>query len=269
MSAVSLRPVRTDRERRIFLTFPWRIYRDDPLWVPPLIPEIAKRIDPEQGALLQRGNAEFFGPARGDNLAFAVYPDSPAFRRVARLADRLRKRGQITVRGADFAQWDEEIDRVHRLLNECLAHLPDHIGWHRESLAALAQPFRQIADPELILFAEVEGETVGWFPAIPNLNEVFIRVDGLRRPWDYLKLWWLMRQPTESLTIKSVLVRPEYWNTGVPVLLFDEMAKRAVPKGYKWADMSLTSEDNPSTPLLAEHAGLELYKRYRVYRLMI
>lgn len=33
--------------------------------------------------------------------------------------------------------------------------------------------------------------------------------------------------------------------------------------------MSLTSEDNPSTPLLAQHAGLELYKRYRVYRLML
>jgi GNAT superfamily N-acetyltransferase len=192
-----------------------------------------------------------FGPARVDNLAFAAYPDSPAFRRLAQLADRFRKRGQITVRGADFAQLEQEIDRVRRLLNECLA-----------------QPFRQIADPELILFAEVEGETVGWFPAIPNLDEVFIRVDGLRRPGDYLKLWWLMRQLTKSLTIRSVLVRPEHWNTGVPVLLFDEMVKRAVPKGHIWADMSLTSEDNPSNPLLAKHAALELYKGYRVYRLM-
>jgi hypothetical protein len=64
-------------------------------------------------------------------------------------------------------------------------------------------------------------------------------------------------------------VPPEYWNTGVSVLLFDEMAKRAKAKGYKWLDMSLTSEDNPNTPILAERMGTRLYKRYRVYRLYI
>lgn len=244
MSSIRIGPVQTARGRRTFLTFPWRIYRDDPLWVPPLLPERAKTIDPERGPFFQRGMAEFFiawrgaepvgticaavdpptnqnrgtqecmfgfleyekdyevfealveravdwarqrdlnalfgpfnldyedsygvlvegrdrppallcghtppyyqhfmerfgfEPARGDNLAYAVYPDSPAFARVSRLADRYRKRGGITVRGADFAHVDDEIDRVHRLLNLCLAHLPDHIGWHRESLEALVQ----------------------------------------------------------------------------------------------------------------------------------
>ena len=66
-----------------------------------------------------------------------------------------------------------------------------------------------------ILFAEVDGETVGFLPGIPNLNEIFIDVNGLRYPWNYLQLMWLMktRKPT-CLTAKSVLVLPEYWNTG-------------------------------------------------------
>ena len=68
---------------------------------------------------------------------------------------------------------------------------------------------------------------------------------------------------------KSVLVLPEYWNTGVVVLLLDEMAKRAAPKGYKWADLSITSEDNPQTPILATRLGATLYKRWRVYRLWL
>jgi len=374
MSSIQVRPIRTARERRTFLTFPWRLYRDDPLWVPPLLPERAKTIDPQRGTFFKRGEAEFFiawrdgqpvgtvcaaedkptndfrrrrecmfgffeyvedyrvaeallnqvigwakqhdldalfgpfnldyedsygvlvqgrdrppalmcghtppyyqhfmarfgfQPARGDNLAYAIewQGDSPAARRLSRLADGIRRRGKISIRGADLAHWQEEIDRVHHLLNSALAHLPDHIGWHRDSLEALLEPFRDIADPELILFAEVGGEAVGWLPGIPNLNEVFIHVNGLRHPWDYAKLWWLMRRPIEGLTIKSVLVKPEYWNTGVGVLLFDEMAKRALSKGYRWADMSLTSEDNPNTPILAERMGARLYKRYRVYRL--
>jgi len=47
------------------------------------------------------------------------------------------------------------------------------------------------------------------------------------------------------------------------------MVKRAKAKGFKWLDLSLTSEDNPKTPILAERMGAKLYKRYRVYRLWI
>ncbi len=374
MSHLEIRPIRTAKERRTFLTFPWRIYRDDPLWVPPLLPERAKTIDPNRGTFFKRGNeAEFFiawrdgrpvgtvcaaedkftnqqhdrrecvfgffeyvedyavfealldrvvewaigrglnalwgpfnldyedsygvlvegrdrppallcghtppyyqrfmerfgfQPARGDNLAYAIDADmsTPVARRLLRLAGRVRQRGNITVRSADLAHWDEEIDRVYRLINIALSHLPDHIGWHRDALEASLMPFRDIVDPELVLFAEVDGETVGWLPGIPNLNEAFIHANGLRYPWDYVRLLWHMRRQPECLAVKSVLILPEYWGAGVSVLLFAEMGQRAHAKGFKWLDLSLTSDDNPNTPILADRMGAKLYKKYRVYR---
>jgi GNAT superfamily N-acetyltransferase len=209
-----------------------------------------------------------FEPARGDNLAFAFeLKESPALRRLSRLADRVRQHRDISVRRVNLDDWEGEIDCIHHLLNAALAHLPDHIGWHRGALEAMLEPFRDLADPELVLFAEVDGRAVGWFPGIANLNEVFIHVDGLRHPWDYIKLWWHMRRQPACLSIKSVLVLPEYWGTGVSVLLFDEMARRARSKEFAWVDLSLTSEDNPHTPILAKRVGAQLYKRYRVYRL--
>ena len=78
-----------------------------------------------------------------------------------------------------------------------------------------------------VLFAEVDGQPAGWFPAVPNLNEVFIHLNGLRYPWDYLRLLKYGRVQPKSLAIKSVAVPPEYRDTGVGVLLFDEMARRA------------------------------------------
>lgn len=376
MSSIQVHPIRTARENRIFLTFPWRIYRDDPLWVPPLLPERAKMIDPERGVFFKRGQAKFFiawrdgkpvgticaaedkstnelrrkrecmfgffeyiedydvaetllhhvtrwakqrdlnalfgpfnldyedsygvliegrdrppallcghtppyyqhfmerfgfQPARGDNLAYAAEldRDTPALQRLSRLAGKIRQRGGITIRGTDLAHWEDEVDRVHHLLNIALAHLPDHIGWRRDALQAMLEPFRDIADPGLILFAEVDGQAVGWFPGLPNLNEPFQRANGLRYPWDYVRLWWYMRRQPECLTIKSVLILPEYWGTGVSVLLFDEMVRRARARGFKRLDLSLTSEDNPNTPILAKRMGARLYKRYRVYRLRI
>ena len=71
----------------------------------------------------------------------------------------------------------------------------------------------------------------------------------------------------KCLAIKSVLVLPEYWGSGVSLMLFSEMIKRAKEKGYTWADLSLTSEGNPTTPMLAERVGRKLYKRYRGYQI--
>lgn len=373
---IQIRQVQTSREREVFLSFPWMIYKNDSLWVPPLLPERRKAIHPQKGIFFQRGEAELFiawrqgkpvgticvaedrvtnqqrglcdcmfgffeciedytvaealfqhamqwarrrglqtlygpfnldyedsygvliegrdrppvvlcghtppyyqdfverfnfQPARGDNLAFAVDLDvnTVAAQRLFHLAERLRQKSSVVIRSADLDHWEAEIDRVYLLINQALAHLPDFIPWQREVLQDSLAAFRPIADPDLVLFAEVQGKTVGWFPGIPNINEALIHANGLRNPVDTLKLWLHARKQPQCLAIKSVLVLPEYWDTGVSVLLFAEMARRAVAKGYTWVDLSLTSDDNPRTPLLAQHMGARIYKRYRVYRLQL
>ncbi|MGE5124347.1 MAG: GNAT family N-acetyltransferase [Acidobacteriaceae bacterium] len=376
MSVIEIVPVKTSGDRRRFATFPWQIYQHDRLWVPPLLAERLRFIDPSKGVFFKRGSADFFMalkegklagticcaedgetnaarglqdcmigffecsqdprvaqalfdhakqwalshhldtlygpfnldyedgygvlvegrdrppvvlcghtppyyqayfeqygflPARGDNIAYEITASSAALelKRLARLSERLRRRGWIRIRSGDLEHWDEEVDRVHGLLNKALMHLPDFIPWPREGLQAALAQFRKIVDPELVLFADVDGETVGWFPGIPNVNEALIHANGLRYPWDYLRLIPYIKQQPKCLAIKSVLVLPEYWDTGVAVLLFDEMARRAIPKGYTWFDLSLTSDDNPYTPTLATRAGARIYKRYRVYRLKL
>ena len=65
MSTIEVRPVRSAADRRTFLYYPWRIYRGDPLWVPPLLPERRARIDPRKGVFFKRGIADFFIAWRG------------------------------------------------------------------------------------------------------------------------------------------------------------------------------------------------------------
>jgi hypothetical protein len=43
------------------------------------------------------------------------------------------------------------------------------------------------------------------------------------------------------------------------------MARRAATKGYTWADLSLTGEDNVDTWPIAHRLGGKIYKRYRFY----
>lgn len=373
MSEISIQKVSTRHQRRHYATFPWQIYKDDPLWVPPLVPDRIKQLDPEKGTFYKHGLAEFFfaykdgklagtimaaedrssnqsrnrtdamfgffecindqdvanalftcardwaishgltqlvgpfhqdydsaygvliegrdrppaiscghtpayyedlvlnygfTPYRPDNIAFAVdiTRDTREFQLLHKLADKAKERGTAVIREARLDEWDREADRVHFLLNKALAHLVDYVGWDREALNDTLEPFRKYADPELVLFADVGDQTVGFFPGIPNLNEILHHLNGLRYPWDTLKLLRYKNLQPKCLAIKSVLVLPEYWGSGVSLMLFSEMLKRARAKGYEWLDLSLTSTDNPKTPMLAERMGGEIYKRYRVYK---
>ena len=374
MSAIEIRSVTTRRERHIFLTFPWRIYKGDPLWVPPLLSEREKMIDPERGLFFKDGTAElliawkngqpvgtlslaeefnrtrtvghkecmfgfvecvdeyaifkamfdfaedwararnmksFYGPfnldredSRGlliegrdrpptilcghhppyyqkfferygfekmmeDGLAYAVNldPEDPKIKRLARLADEVRARNpHFMVRSADLTDKDAEIDRIVYLQNRGLKHMPDYIPYTRTDIESMILPLLDVVDLDLVLFAEVDGQPAGFFPGVPNFNELIIKLNGLRYPWDYLRYLRYRNLEPECLAIKSVVVPPEYWDTGVAVLLFDEMAQRAIAKGYKWADLSLTGDENPDTWPLAHHMGAKIYKRYRFYK---
>ena len=373
MTNIEVRKVETRREKNIFLTFPWRIYRRDPLWVPPLIPEKKKTIDPQKGKFFEDGYADLFIAWQGrrpvgtiscgedqsatrsrdfgecsigffecvndyrvaealleqattwardhklarllgtynldreesrgiliegrdrpaavycgynpayyqtfleqygftkfdeDGLAYAVDLDlkQPEIQHLISLANQIRQRKQnITVRGANLKDMDHEIDRIVDLQNRGLAHFPNFTPYTRAAIEAMVLPMLDVVDPELVLFAEVDGQPTGWFPAVPNLNEIFIHLNGLRYPWDYLRLIKYSHYKAKSIAIKSVVVAPEYWDTGVGVLLFDEMVRRSVAKGYTWADLSLTGEYNKDTWPIAHRMGAKIYKRYRFY----
>lgn len=371
---IEIRPVQTRRERNLFLTFPWRIYKNDPLWVPPILSERAKIMDPARGIFFKDGIAELFlawkdgrpagtlclaeeknntrykgfaecmygfveciedyavfeamfrhaeewararnmralyGPynldredSRGiliegrdrppaiycghhppyyqtfferygfekngeDGLAYTIdiQLDDPKVQRMMQAADRVReKHPEFSVRGANLSDKDAEIDRIVYLQNRGLAHFPGHVPYTRADIESIIGPLLDLVDLDLVLFAEADGQPAGFFPGVPNFNEILIHLNGLRYPWDYLRAFLHRDDKPKCLSVKSIVVAPEYWGTGLALLLFDEMAKRAAAKGYQWADLSLTGENNPDTRPLALHMGARVYKRYRFYR---
>ena len=52
---LDVRPVRSRRELKQFIHLPWRIYRDWPLWVPPLIGEMKKTFNPRRNPFFEHG----------------------------------------------------------------------------------------------------------------------------------------------------------------------------------------------------------------------
>ncbi len=56
------------REKELFLKLPWKFYRGNPAWVPPMLFDVRKQTDPKQGDFFKHSQAEFFLARRGGEI---------------------------------------------------------------------------------------------------------------------------------------------------------------------------------------------------------
>ena len=65
---ITIRPVLTLRDRKAFVDLPFRLYADDPNWVPPLKREALEMITPEKNGWFSHARAQLFLAERGDRV---------------------------------------------------------------------------------------------------------------------------------------------------------------------------------------------------------
>ncbi|MFI4994080.1 MAG: hypothetical protein ACHQCH_10755, partial [Solirubrobacterales bacterium] len=58
--AVEIRPVTSKRELSTFIKLPWRLYRNEPNWVAPLLMELKKRLDQSKNPFFKHAQAQYF-----------------------------------------------------------------------------------------------------------------------------------------------------------------------------------------------------------------
>ncbi len=187
---------------------------------------------------------------------------------VHRIAQRARRRHSATIYSPRLNEWDREIERLHAVYNKSLAVLPEFSPVELVEFRAQAEGLRPILDPELVFIAEVGGIAVGFALGLPNIMDALRHANGLRYPWDYVRFLSAKRRIT-SASFKILAIDPDYWGHGLEAIMFLEMGKQMIARGYTWVDASLTNARNPQTNKLATRLGAHVYRRYREYRLIL
>ena len=68
MSEIKISTVKTKSDLMRFIKFQWKIYKDDPYWVPPLIMDRKKILSKEKNPFFKHGDAEYFLAERNGEL---------------------------------------------------------------------------------------------------------------------------------------------------------------------------------------------------------
>ena len=186
-----------------------------------------------------------------------------------RAVDELRQRPDITIRTGDIRRFDEEIATILEVFNSTWSDNWGFVPVTPAEASHLGQEMRQIADTNLVVIVEVQGETAGVVLALPNINEAIHDLNGHLFPLGWAKLLWRLKVSHLKTGRLMILgVKKEFRTRrylALAYLLCDEVYRRARDGGYRWAEFSWTLEDNNAVNTIIRNVGCHIYKTYRLY----
>jgi len=175
-------PVTDGRRFREFLRLPFALYRDDPLWVPPLVARLRKTLDPARNPYFANASLRLF---------LCLKDGTPAARLAVVIDDRLRDRrggGGVGGRTAGFGFFEsaDDAEAVRRLFEAAEAY------GLAQGAASLEGPFNPHHYSELGLQIDGFGTPPSFFqpynpPSYPALLEsagyrIAARLQSMRNP---------------------------------------------------------------------------------------
>ncbi|MFN7981696.1 MAG: hypothetical protein U0Q11_07550 [Vicinamibacterales bacterium] len=184
--------------------------------------------------------------------------------RVERIAARVRERFDITIRRVDLKRFDAELEVLKRLYRSAWVDNWGFVPPTDAEIRQLAVDLKPIAEADLVLFAEMNGEPVGCAVSIPDLNQVLARMNGRLLPTG---IWHFLRRRSIVTRGRMLMlgVLPRVRRIGLYPLLIAEARTRGVQAGLTSAEVGWTLEDNEAINAGIEAAGGRRYKTYRLY----
>ena len=181
----------------------------------------------------------------------------------------LRNHPDILIRPVNMRQFDNEIRSIVDIFNEAWAENWGFVPMTAAESKQMAGDLKLIADPNVAVIVEIAGHPAGMIVAVPNLNEAIRDLKGNLFPWGLVKLIWRIKtRQIRNGRVFIMGVRQEYRKrkyAALPYLLIDEITRRGRARGYHWAELSWTLEDNHLTNNILEKMGCQRYKTYRIY----
>ncbi len=369
MGSINISIVNTQNDLMRFIKFQWKIYKDDPNWVPPLIMDRKKILNKEKNPFYKHAetelymaerdgeivgriaaikndlhdkyhddNAGFFGffecindqevanalfekakewlkakgfkimrgpasPSSNDewgmllegfddgarllmpynpkyyldlceNYGFKKVKDLYAYKlenekvmsseKVKRVAELAKQRYKLNISQLNMKDFDAELEKVKYVYNKAWAPNWGFVPLTDEEITAMAEDLKQLVEPSLVLFGEIDNQLVGFALVMLDYNQVFKSMNGRLFPFGFLKLFTHKKKITWARIITLGLI-PEFQKKGLDSVFYWEIVNRAHKLGINLGEASWVLEDNDMMNRGAKAMNGTLYKKYRVY----
>jgi len=186
-----------------------------------------------------------------------------------RIAERMAKRGGVTIRTVDLKQFDREVESLMHIYNEAWEDNWGFVKMTEAEFEHLAKDMKMLIVPELTLMAEVKGKVVGFSLALPDINEALkhlpngkLTTFGLPIGLGKLLYW---QKKIRSIRLITLGLLPGFRRRGITEQLILRTYDVGKARGYTGCEMGWTLDDNDLINRPIEALGSERYKTYRLF----
>jgi GNAT superfamily N-acetyltransferase len=188
--------------------------------------------------------------------------------KLRRVAELVPKRYGINLRKVNMKKVKDEVSRVKKIYNKAWERNWGFVPMTDKEFDHMAAGLKQIADPDLIFFAEKDGEPVGFSLSIPDVCEVLRRMNGRMLPFGWLT-WLLGKRKIKGFRVMAMGVLKEYRGKGFDSLFYFTTITEGGRKGYNRCEMGWVLETNDVMNRTLEMLGGKIRKTYRLYDLAL
>ena len=181
-----------------------------------------------------------------------------------KIAERARDKHGITIRRMSRRHLRRELDEFAMVYNAAWSRNWGFVPYSKEDLDAYAIDLQLVYARDWFMIAEQDGKTIAMAITIPDIHQVYKKMQGRLLPLGWL--YYLLRaRIIDRVRIGFLGVLPEYQHTGVAAALYVEHFDKAVTSRCKSGEASWILETNHAMNRGLEAMGSRIVKRWRVY----
>lgn len=179
------------------------------------------------------------------------------------LESRLKRSG-ITIRKVDVKNFKNEVPKIREVYNKAWDKNLGFVPMTDKEFDYLAKDLKMILDPNYCLVAEKGDQVVGFVVAIPDINQILIKMSrGRLLPTGIFKLLFLKKNITR-LRVLTLGVLEGYRKMGIEACLYGHIIKNTYGTKITGGECSWMLEENYLMNHAIEQINAKLYKRYRL-----
>ncbi len=203
-----------------------------------------------------------------DLLAYWVKVDFETPRVMKMLIRKYSK--QIQLRPLNRKNFQQEIALLRDIFNDAWSNNWGFIPFTEAEFDELGSSLRLFVQDDFIQIAEVNGVPAAFMVTLPNLNEIFSKLNGKLFPFGWMKLIkQLKNKKIKTGRVPLMGVRKQYQNTplgmALACMVIDAPRKMVLDSGITEVELSWILEDNKVMRNILDSIGSSQYKRYRIF----
>ena len=203
-----------------------------------------------------------------DLLAYLLKVDREFPKIMRILVDKFSTR--VRTRALRRNQLKVEMEILRGIFNDAWSDNWGFVPFTEAEFAELGSTFRFLLKDEYIQIVEVDGVPAAFMVVLPNLNEVFAKLNGSLFPLGWFHLIKKLKFDEISTgRIPLMGVRKKFQNTplgaALACMIIDAPREIGFANGLREIEVSWILEDNKSMRGMIEKAGIPEYKRYRIF----